>query len=167
MDKKLFTDTASKLHEIGKAISKLPPEIRALAFSFLSDYALSGDAEISVKKGSQKSKSFQVGSNVTIEKFFTTHGNDDPINNVKAIAAYLYSEYGLTPIKKNHLREMADKIGITIPNRPDMTIRVAKDNGKVLFKGSSAGFVPTVTGELYLQKTYGIKKGNKQREQDI
>jgi hypothetical protein len=59
---------------------------------------------------------------------------------------------------------MADDAGVTIPDRLNMTLAAAVENGKQLFASAGRGlFKPTVHGEIYLKTTYGVKKGTKKR----
>lgn len=64
------------------------------------------------------------------------------------------------PIAKSQIEVMANDIGVTIPARPDMTLKGASHEGKQLFKSTADGFVPTRPhGELYLKDAYGVQKG--------
>jgi hypothetical protein len=58
------------------------------------------------------------------------------------------------------IKEGAVSAGLTIPEHLRMTFRAAQDGGKKLYQPAGRGlFKPTVTGELYLKKTYGVTKG--------
>ena len=60
--------------------------------------------------------------------------------------------------------QKAKDVGITIPERVDLTFLSAKEKGKNLFARAGLGkFKPTVHGEAYLKTTYSVKKGKKTR----
>ena len=76
-----------------------------------------------------------------------------------SIAAYFYSQYGYDSFKVNDLKELADKVGLVVRDRPDMTFKSAKDKGKPLFKVAGGNISPTVNGEIALRDKYGVSKG--------
>jgi hypothetical protein len=65
------------------------------------------------------------------------------------------------------VKAVATNVGITIPDRVDMTLGNAAEDGKQLFTRVARGkFKPTVHGESYLKSTYEVKKGTKTRGAD-
>lgn len=75
------------------------------------------------------------------------------------LVAWLYSQYGVYPITSKELKELGDSCGLTIPNRPDITLRQAKASGKNKFTQQGKGWKLTVSGELALKETYSVTKG--------
>ena len=101
------------------------------------------------------------------ETFFASFDHDKPADNVKLIAAWFYREYGIDPFSLEQLRQEANSVGITIPSRPNATLKAARDKGKKLF--STAGrskFKLTIHGEASLKESYSVKKGIKSRPQE-
>jgi hypothetical protein len=167
MDEKTFKERASKLKEIGKVLEALPPEIRALAFPLISDYASTDSSEEA--GAGHKARSHQPGQARTAppadrEGFFKAFDHDQPADNAKLLAAWLYREFGTEPFSMEEIKALATDVGVTIPERIDMTFAAARDNAKNLFARAGRGkFKPTVHGEAYLKTMYKITKGTKQR----
>lgn len=162
MNDDLIKDVKKKLADINKTISALDPSIRAAAFELLSPLYFD-EAEVPEKKGkaSGSGKKKVVAASADPEKFFEAHDHDKPKDNVHLIAAWFYSQHGLVPLTKANLNECASGVGLTIPDRPDNTMRQAKANGKNLYRQKTGGWQLTVNGETHVKSQYGVKKGNK------
>lgn len=166
MDQNRIKDTKRKLTDINKTIAALDPSIRAAAFEVLApiyfeDYEPVGDAEDHKDKTPRTGRARPTPGDP--EKFFNEHDHDKPKDNVHLIAAWFYSQYGVSPLTQNDIRECADNAGLTIPERPDNTMRYAKKDGKNMYRQKNSGWQLTVKGEAYVKETYGVKKGNKPR----
>lgn len=163
MDEQTFKARVARLNEVGSVIAKLPEEIRNSAFALLSDYI----TQISSKKGAspnEEKANNENASDMSREEFFQAFDHSKPSDNVRLIAAYLYREHGIAPFSVEEVVTVSNDVGLTLPNRVDMTIRSAQANGKNLFTPTSSGyFKVTVHGEAYLKETYKVKKGNKQK----
>jgi hypothetical protein len=168
MDEKAFKELASRLEAAGAVIAKVPAEIRSTAFELLRPYvtgqqtfqappakpgaAATGDVALAAAAAGDR------------EAFFGAHNHDKPADNVRLIVADFYREYGSAPFTVSEINEVAKAVGITVPARPDMTLKGAKENGKKLFQSSGRGlFSPTVHGEASLKAQYHVKKGTKVR----
>lgn len=150
MAKQKLNDVKKKLLEVNKTISRLDAAIRSAAFEILWPYYFEQEAK---KQGG--------GPTDDVEKFFTSFTHEKPSENVFLTAAWLYSQYGVIPINAKLLQEHADNAGLTIPERPDNTMRNAKRDGKILFRKRGDGFQLTVHGEAYIKETYSVPKGGK------
>lgn len=166
MDKKKIEEVHSKLIEINKLIEKLDPAIRSAAFDIITPYYFDEISSATPKfdqepkdKG-KATKEKEVGTS-DLGEFIGQFEHDKPKDNVLLLAAWLYSQYGAYPIQAKEIKELADDCGLVIPNRSDNTMRQAKDKGKSLFTQQGKGWKPTVSAELFLKNTYGVKKGNK------
>ena len=159
MDQKEFNERASRLQGIGKVIEKLPAEIRSEAFTFLSAY-VSQQVGTSARHSAKQQPDGDAGGSI-----FSRFEHQKPSDNVRLVAAHLFEEYGSEPFSSDEVKTVAVDAGITIPDRVDMTIAAAKENGKQLFARVGRGkFKPTVHGEAYLKATYRVKKGTKKRD---
>lgn len=165
MDEKTFNERVSRLEKIGKVIEKLPPEVRATAFTLIQEYVIGATTA--------RGKSSTITSNPGAEEidpadksaFFAKHLHEKPADNLKSIAAYLFSQYGGEPFSTDEVRQVAEDVGLTIPERPDMTFVNALEDGKKLFtRGGRGQFRPTVHGEAFLRSAYSVRKGTKKRE---
>lgn len=166
MDDERIKDAKRKLTDINKTIAALDPSIRAAAFEVLApiyfdDYEASGDSEDPKTKTPRPRRGRSAPGDRA--KFFNEHDHDKPKDNVHLIAAWFYSQYGVSPLTQNDIRECASDAGLTIPDRTDNTMRAAKKDGKNLYRQKSSGWQLTVKGEAYVKETYGVKKGNKPR----
>ncbi len=75
--------------------------------------------------------------------------SDKPSNNARAVAVYLFREYGSAAFSADDIKSIAARVGMTLPHRPDATLAAATDGGKKLFHRVSRGvFKPTVHGEF-------------------
>lgn len=164
MDEKIFNERASRLEEVGKVISALPPEIRLEAFGLLKMYvtknAATDGAPDAEGGGGSEDDVDSIGSGGLFAKYI----HDKPADNVRLAVAHLFEKFGSDPFTAAEIETLAADVGITVPSRIDMTLRTATDDGKQLFVSAGRGkFKPTVHGELYLKKTYQVKKGNMAR----
>ena len=167
MDDDRIKHAKKKLADINKTIAALDPSIRAAAFEILTpiyfdDYEPPEDSGGSGKPKTPKARRPR-SSEADPEKFFNEHDHDKPKDNVHLVAAWLYSQYGVFPITKQDLRECADNAGLTIPERPDNTMRYAKKDAKNMYRQRGGGWQLTVKGEAYVKETYGVRQGNEAR----
>ena len=166
MEDEEIQDLKAKLLDINKTIEKLDPAIRAAAFEIMAPYYFTDQSSPSstpkktapTKESAEKSAEVDTSS---LESFLENYEHDKPKDNVMLLAAWLYSQYGAYPIHAKEIKELSDACGLVVPNRSDNTMRSAKDKGKNLFNQQGKGWKLTVSGELYLKNTYGVKKGNK------
>lgn len=165
MNDERIKDAKKKLADINKTIGGLDASIRAAAFEILTplyfdDYEADHTGDKKEKKPRTRRTRVAPGDPA---KFFNEHDHDRPKDNVHLIAAWFYSQYGVTPITPAEVRECANGVGLTIPERPDNTMRTAKKDSKNLYRQKNSGWQLTVNGEAYAKETYGVKKGNKPR----
>ena len=166
MDDERIKDAKKKLADINKVVSGLDASIRAAAFEVLAplyfdDYDAGGEGSDPGEKKARTRRAQTIPSNR--ETFFNQHDHDKPSDNVHLISAWFFSQYGVTPLTQADVRECADDAGLTIPERPDNTMRTAKKDGKNLYRQKSSGWQLTVKGEAYVKEMYNVKKGNKPR----
>lgn len=151
-----------KLVELNAFIANLDSSIRASAFDLLLPYYLGKVEEGAHQEKDTSTKARQkavVADTSSREAFFNSFTHDKPADNVHLIVAWLYSQHGVIPLTAKVLREMADDVGLTIPDRPDATMYAAKKDGKSFYRKKGKGYQLTVHGEAYSKKTYNVKKG--------
>jgi len=165
MDQKQIQDTKKKLLEINAIVTELDPAIRSAAFDLLAPlyFRDTGEPTPPKKLRKEKKRAVQVKHSNDPGEFFEAFTHDKPNDNVHLIVAWLYSQYGLFPITSKDVRDLADETGLTIPERPDKTMNVAKRDKKKLYRRHGTGWQLTVHGEAYLKKNYSVKKGSKSR----
>jgi hypothetical protein len=157
MKKLDFDEALKKIEKINEIVSKLDPLIKESAFEFLLKIGFSDVPKKEFKEEREEVDQSDSGG----DDFLTKYSHDQPSDNVLLIAASLYSKHGVFPITRADIKSTADDSGLTIPGRPDMTMKAAQSDGKKLFSKSGDGYKLTVNGEAYLKKTYKVKKGNK------
>lgn len=166
MDKEKFQERIKKIKEVDEFIKTLDSSIRETAFKLLEDY-ITGRKRKETHIEGEGSTVFDTGGVVipdesTKENFFSQFDHEKPSDNALLIAAYHYSQFGTAVLTIKETKEIADSVGITIPNRVDVTFKGAKKNQKSLFQTVGKGkFKPTVHGEKYFKETYGVTKGTK------
>lgn len=166
MDDQQFKDTVERLQQVNAVIGKLDPAIRSEAFGVLRPYVEGkpgSPSKQSTGEGDDEASGIGGGQDVDIssaEAFVRSQDIDKPANAVKAIAAWWFSQYGSVPIRAADIKKLAGEIGVTIPDKPYMTLTGMKTDGKDVFRSSKGDFVPTVPhGELFFQSQYKVKKG--------
>ena len=186
MDEKEFDERVTRLMKVNEALVQLDPAIRGAAFGTLEEY-VTGDnikqasttstqrrktRRSSAKKSSSagasnKKESVGDSSNLGRDDFFLKFSSDKPSVNALAIAAWHYNEHGKAAFSLGEIKEIADVVSLTLPDRLDMTFRSALHSKKSCFRTPSKGnFVPTVHGEARLKESFGVKKGNKPKRVD-
>ena len=159
MNKNTFEEKVKRLQEVDKIIKSLDPSIREASFKLLESYVTEGKKDDSMNEDKE--------TEIDVENFFTKFEHDKPSDNVLLIAAYYYSQYGTSPISLGEIKETASNVGITIPNRPDMTLKAAQRDGKNLFnKAGRDKYKPTVHGEKFFKDTYKVSKGKKGKDEE-
>jgi len=96
-----------------------------------------------------------------LEAFIATIDSTKPADNAKALAAFHYSQYGKASFTTDDIQKLADDGGLTVPDRIDKTLKVAKVKNKALFKQDGRTFTPTVNGETFFKDTYKVTKGRR------
>jgi hypothetical protein len=158
MDKRSLEILEERLIEVNRVIEKLDPSVRASAFELLKGYVNGASASQSARTGQHESQAPSTDTDLAamIEK----HGHEKPSDNAHLLVADWYRQYGSSPFALVSIKSAAEAAGLTIPERLNMTLRAAQDGGKKLYQPVGRGlYKPTVTGELFLKKTYGVEKG--------
>ncbi|MBV9464369.1 MAG: hypothetical protein JO317_09090 [Verrucomicrobiae bacterium] len=157
MSSEKIADRIAVLKQINSIVKELEPEIRAPAFEMLKGLLNTrsvgaGDAET------------DEGEDESIEDFFSRFDQEKPSDNALLITAWFFSQYGCEGFSLDEIRLTARQVGLTIPERIEMTLASAARDGRNLFQKAGRGkFKPTVFGEGYLKKTYNVKKGTRKK----
>lgn len=173
MDSDTFHTAADRLKEINEVIAKLDESIRPAAFAVLRPYvdgraspAGPGNHDRGVGDADENAG---VASDLLVDRemvrdFLGEHQSDKPAENVKAIAALVYSRLGNSEFTVQEVREIAHETGVTVPDRVDVTLGTARVNKKPLFQKVRAGvYRPTVHGEKLFKETFEVTKGSGRR----
>jgi hypothetical protein len=159
MDEKAFKEVVKKIKAVNAVLREVDPVFRETALELLRGYLdlEEGSATIPI---AAKRKPGSTASDP--DALFTKFSHDKPADNVRLIAAFFYSQYGVASFSAEEVRDKADAVGLTVPNRPDMTLRGAKVDGRALFTSLGKGqYKPTVHGELYFKEQYSLTKGTR------
>jgi len=167
MDDETFQDRASRLKAVGEVLEKLPEKVHERAFALLEPYVTGAAPPQAADPAGTGHGASSDHLTDTKEQFFNSFDWSKPADNLKMIAAWLFNEYGDDPFSLEDVRRVAKEVGLTIPDRPNDTLRVAKYEGKKTFDQPNRGkFKPTIAGQTYLKQTFGVKKGTKSRAQE-
>ena len=166
-----FEETVRRLREVNDIISSLDAAIRAAAFELLRPYVAGAESDVPGGDGPTATTGRAVDGGVdsnseseSLRKFLAKHRSDKPSENVLALAAFKYSRDGLAPFKAREIQEMERNAVVAVPARIHRTLEAAYKDGKPQFRRVGRGlFKPTVSGERYLQKEFGVKKGRRRR----
>ena len=161
MDEATFNEVVKRLKKVNSVVGSLDESIRNDAFQILRSYVDSQPAAPKKESGDDAEKTDE-SSLLTgdLADFFTKLSVDKPADAVYGIAAWWFGQYGSAPLTREQMSRIADQVGVTVPERPDMTLKGAKIDGKALFRRSGRGaYVPTVHGELHFKNEYKVKKG--------
>lgn len=158
-----FEQTKKLILDINEVVAKVDSSIKQSVFEILVGKFLKKN-----KSGSDKADS-AITSDAEEKSVdahdlggvITSFDTKKPAEALMVLTAWLYSQYGSYPITPREIKELADSCGLTIPARPDVTLRQAKVSGKNKFVQQGKGWKPTVTGELAMKESYGVTKGNK------
>ena len=158
-------ERAKRLMEVNKIVVQLDESIRAKAFDLLSDYVAD---ESTMSAGSDPKRNMGethiTNPRFSAEGFYSSFSHDKPADNAVLIAAGHYAQYGSEPFSLDEIRDTAAAVGLTIPERLDMTLKSATREGKALFRPEERGrYRPTVHGEMFFRKTYNVTKGSGKR----
>lgn len=174
MTDEVFNKAIERFQRIVEVVGKLPPDLQASAFNALAPLIqlapssappLAPPAAPGVAAAGNKTSKKEVQeAPEDREAFFGSFNHEKPHDNVRLLIAWLYSQYGTESFSLNELRDLANDVGLTVPERLDMTVKSAREDGKTLFTSTGRGkFKPTVHGEAFLKAEYGVKKGTGKR----
>jgi hypothetical protein len=171
MKKESLEQIKNKLTEINSIVKDYEPQIRAGAFSILAKHFFEvGDPkEQKNQPGGKPGGAGSVGDTGKSEnphdlsEFVRSFDHSKAKDNLHAIVAWYYAQYGLIPITTKMITKAGAEAAVTIPDRPDITMKVSGiKGGQKYYKKMGKSFRLTVTGEKFVQKKYQVKKGNKQ-----
>lgn len=171
MDEEKIKEVKNNLKEINKFIATLDPAIRQPAFEKLAPlYFAKGGAPAgkgSAAPGQGGTPDHLDSGQGDQEEFFRAHPDKEAHENVYLISAWFYSRYGISLFTNNEIKEIAKVEGLSIPDRPDMTLKSLKHDGKPVFRRKGKAWQPTVQGEAYLRENFGVTMGRNTKPDDI
>ncbi|OGU35590.1 MAG: hypothetical protein A2068_09445 [Ignavibacteria bacterium GWB2_35_6b] len=165
--KNQIEEAKKSFEELNEFIKSLDPLLKEKAIEILLPQYLSKnnvETQIVTKEISSADNGM---TKLNLEEFLLQYNHDKPSDNVLLITAWLYSQFGTYPMTTNEISELANKAGLTIAKRVDMTLKVATREGKPLFRKVGKGMELTLAGEAFMKEFYKIKKGNKQRLNEV
>jgi hypothetical protein len=148
------------MREVEGAVLELDESVRAVAFSMMEAYVLSGR----LSAPASRAEAINPTEPGSLGDFFESRDVSKPAQAVMEITAYLFQEFGSEPFTPQHIRDIADEVGLTVPQRIDMTLKSAKKDGKPIFRSVGRGkYAPTVFGEATLKTDHNVTKGRRKR----
>lgn len=99
---------------------------------------------------------------IDIGEFFARAEPGEPADNLYACAAFHFAKNGLAPFSVKDLQDIADRAGVILPNRPDMTLRGAGGKSKRMFQPAGRGkFRPTAQAGIWFRERFGVGPGRR------
>jgi len=165
-DDKDFEKAKETLLKINEIVAQMDPAVRVASFEILVSRYLghpnaAAAAAINPKPASDLATGEAAPDTSELGAFISSFDTSKPNEAVMVLVAWLYSNYGVYAISAKEIKELADTCGLTVPVRPDNTMRYAKENNKNVFTQQAKGWQLTVSGELYMKNTFKVKKGNR------
>jgi hypothetical protein len=164
LERKEIDEAKAALVEINDFILNLDPSIRSASFEILRAIYFAPSAEVLRSGGPVKhidAGNRSAEAPADLAELIGKLESKKPSDNVMSLAAWLYSQHGVYAITAKQIKALGDASGLILPGRPDNTMRFAKHKGKSLFNQQGKGWQPTVSGELFFQEEYEVRKGNK------
>lgn len=165
-----FEKTKELLLSINEIVTQMDPAVRVATFDMLTTRYITKKSAAQ-SKGHVEAKGAASDGDLApdtgdLGAFISSFDTSKPSEALNVLVAWLYSQRGAQPFSTTELKELADQCGLTIPNRPDMTFKGAKTNGKAIYGQSGRNWKLTVSGELYVKSTYNVTKGNASSVED-
>lgn len=162
-DDKDFENAKEKLLKINEIVTQMDPTVRVATFEILVSRYLAHTTAAAPNAHPTNEVAVAAAAPDTSDlgTFISSFDTSKPSEAVMVLVAWLYSQYGVYAISAKEIKELADTCGLTVPTRPDNTMRHAKHNNKNMFTQQTKGWQLTVSGELYMKETFKVKKGSK------
>jgi hypothetical protein len=166
-----FDDAKAKLLEINDLIKQLDESLRETAIQLLVPLHFHGrdkprTQSLGSRNDDKSSDTELTPSTDDLGAFIASSDQGKPAGKVLLLVAWLYSNYGVYPISSKEIRKLGETSGLEIPDRPDNSMRQAKNGGKSLFQRRGKGWSLTVSGEHYLKSKFNVDKGSKTLPRD-
>lgn len=153
MTKASFDTAVDRVLRIDSIVRQLDESIRLRAFEVLTRVYL--EEERIVPATDHKPPAMGESATRLIE-FAAIHASNVPADNVLTLVAWLFLYCGVSPFTAREITDFADFCGLSVPRRPDSTMRYASDHGNHLFARTSRGWSLTAYGEAYIRANYRI-----------
>lgn len=161
MDDNAYNELVARLNKVNKTIGRLDPAIRVEAFKLFVPFITKGVTR-TVDGNDDEEGGRDVDFDTAAREFLSKHDSKTPSKNVKAIVAFLYSQYGAKPMSIQEIKAIADSAGIIIPERPGATLNASTASGKPVYTSVGSGqYRLTINGERYFNAKYDVRKGTK------
>jgi len=163
MDESVFKELAGRLKTASKVVEELDPVLREDAWAMLRPF-IAPDSEPGEEKHTGRKRSKHetsddipaggISEDILIEK----HESDKEADNLYLTLAILYQRHGRGPFSLELIKSAAKALDLTLPNRPDVTLR---NSTKKVVRKQDGGYKVQPSGETWLKETYKVKKGKK------
>lgn len=163
-----FHEAVERLRQVNDAIKNLDDAIKSQAFEVLKPFIRKGNGTAIPAETPHQGPADGVApeggdGEAGLREFLAAQEGSKPSDNVHAIVAWLYSQYGIQPFKAAEVEVLAHQVGVTVPNSVNMTLTQMSRDGKKLLQKSSGAFRVGVHGEKHFKQAYNVSKGTKNR----
>ncbi len=140
-----FDTAVRKIKKIDLIVRQLDESIRPLAFQMLAN-ATESDLAVLPLAG--------------LAAFAACHSSGTPAQNMLAMTAWIHLHDNDCLITPQKIKALANVCGLTVPRRPDCTLRYASHKGNRLFIRQGYGWKLTAYGSAYVTHAYGINNAD-------
>lgn len=148
---KEFDATVEQIFRIDQIVRQLDESIRPLAFEILARASAAAPIPQAADSALPPAPLPLSG----LPAFAANHAGDTPAQNMLTLAAWLHLHDGNSPITPQKIKALADVSGLTVPRRPDCTLRYASHRNHRLFQRQGYGWLLTPYGQAYVRQTFG------------
>jgi len=146
--KNAFDTALEHILRVDAIVRQLDESIRPQAFRILTEIAQTDDNEIS-------KEDLPIPG---LRDFASRYGSTTPAKNVVALAAWLFLHTRRAVIQTRKIRALAEICGLSIPHRPDCTMRYASHHSVRLFEKTSEGLCLSTYGKAYVESHFSQRK---------
>lgn len=164
MDEHAFDQIVERLKKANAVIEKLDPAIRADAFELLRGYVAGGKVPPPEDDTSDDTDVDDVpGPDADEDELISKFESEKDHENALLALAIVLKRYGKGPFKLKVVRDVADELNLTIPERVDVTFNgLKRDDAEVFRKQAGGTWKIMPGGEKWLKKTYGVSRGKQE-----
>lgn len=150
-----FDTAVEQIFRIDRIIRQLDESIRPLAFQILARAAASADtpAAAVIPLALRPQPPLPLAG---LPAFAERHAGDTPAQNMLALAAWIHLHDDDNPITPQKIKALAEVCGLSVPRRPDCTLRYASHHNHRLFQRQGYGWLLTPYGRAYVRQTFDM-----------
>jgi len=159
-----FHEAVERLRQVNDAIKDLDDAIKTQAFEVLRPFITKGkgsaaSAPAAHPEPAEASHADGGDGEAGLREFLAAQDGSKPSDNVRAIVAWLYGQYGIQPFKASEVEVLAHQVGVTVPTSVNMTLTQMSRDGKKLLQKKAQPSVLACTARNTSSKRTTYRRG--------